>query len=75
VCAAVLDNWFGIDRPTPAKPIAPLPDQIANPNAASAQSDLTPSGDAASLAAKRKGTSSLRIDRASGAGVGLNIPQ
>jgi hypothetical protein len=75
VCAAVLDNWFGIDRPTAQQPIAPLPAQIANPSAASTQSDLTPSSDNPVAKAKRMGTSSLRIDRTGGASAGLNIPQ
>jgi hypothetical protein len=78
MCAAILDNVFGIDRPTapaPQQPIAPLPPSIANPNAGSAQADITPTSDSSSASSKRRGTSSLRIDRAPGAGVGLNIPQ
>lgn len=74
VCASVLDNWFGIDRPTPQQPIAPLPPQIANPSAADTQADLTPSSENPVAKAKRMGTSSLRIDRSAGA-TGLNIPQ
>jgi hypothetical protein len=76
VCAAILDNWFGIDRPTTPTPdvVNPLPPQIANPNAGEAQADITPSSDSNNVKAKRRGTSSLKIDRAGG-GVGLNIPQ
>jgi hypothetical protein len=76
VCATILDNWFGIDQPTapkPQDPIAPLPPSIANPNAGEAQADISPTSDGAVAKAKRKGTSSLRIERA--ASSGLNIPQ
>jgi hypothetical protein len=78
VCAAILDNWFGIDRPTQKQPdpVALLPPQIANPNAGEAQPDLTPSSDSNNVKSKRRGTSSLKIDLASGVGAsGLNIPQ
>ena len=78
MCAAILDNWFGIDRPTKPQvqdPIAPLPPQIANPNAAETQADLTPTSDSNNVKAKRRGTSSLRIDRTVGASAGLHIPQ
>jgi hypothetical protein len=75
VCAAVLDNWFGIDRPTikTPDPVAMLPPQIANPNAGEAQADLSPSVDISK--SKRRGAASLRIDRATSTGnAGLNIP-
>jgi hypothetical protein len=77
VCAAILDNWFGLDRPTVKQPdpVAMLPPSIANPNAADAQTDLSPSNDSNNVKAKRRGTSSLKIDLASGGGSGLNIPQ
>jgi hypothetical protein len=78
VCAAILDNWFGIDRPTPAQPAATItpPPIIANPSAAEQGVDLAPSSEDRVLKAKRRGTSSLKIDRATSAGAsGLNIPQ
>lgn len=80
MCAAVLDNWFGIDRPTTPAPTTPItpPAIIANPSAAEKGLDLsTPSGDnTLGAKAKRRGTASLRIDRAgTTASSGLNIPQ
>lgn len=76
MCAAVLDNVFGIDRPTATvvqTPVNSFVQQAPNPNAASTQSDLTPTSESADAKAKRRGTSSLRIDRSVPAS-GLNIP-
>lgn len=61
-------------KPQEQAPIAPLPPQVANPSAAATQADITPSSTGDAAKAKRRGTSSLRIDLANN-GAGLNIPQ
>jgi hypothetical protein len=76
MCNDFMDDVLGIDPPPPPPKVEPpkIFSQSNNPSAAASQDGLAPESDTGTLSRKRRGRSSLKIDRIKRGSTGLNIP-